>query len=80
MSNNGFSVIMPTYNQASFIRRAIISLQKQTYNHWELIIVNDGSTDETDFFIADYLSDNRILYEKNDTNQGLGKAINKIRL
>lgn len=52
---NGFSVIMPTFNQASFIRRAIFSLERQTYPNWELIIVNDGCTDETEKFISDYL-------------------------
>ena len=44
---NGFSVIMPTYNQAYFIRRAVMSLIRQSYPQWELIIVNDGSTDAT---------------------------------
>ena len=40
----GFSVIMPTYNQAHFIRRAILSLQQQTYTNWELIIIMDART------------------------------------
>ena len=61
---DGFSILMPTYNQASFIRRAILSLQKQTYQNWELIIINDGCTDETGFFVADYLSDPKIRYIK----------------
>ncbi|TQM51507.1 glycosyltransferase involved in cell wall biosynthesis [Arcticibacter tournemirensis] len=73
----GFSVIMPTYNQASFIRRAISSLQGQTYTNWELIIINDGCTDETEFFIADFLTDSKIKYIKNDRNEGLGCAINQ---
>ena len=49
---NGFSVIMPTYNQAYFIRRAVMSLIRQSYPQWELIIVNDGSTDATDRIIS----------------------------
>lgn len=72
-----FSVIMPTYNQASFIRRAIHSLQKQTYPSWELIIINDGSTDETEMFISDFLEDERIIYIKNENNEGLGYALNQ---
>jgi glycosyltransferase involved in cell wall biosynthesis len=53
----GFSVIMPICNQASFIRRAIPGLQRQTCSQWELIIINDGCSDETEFFIPDFLSD-----------------------
>jgi cellulose synthase/poly-beta-1,6-N-acetylglucosamine synthase-like glycosyltransferase len=49
----GFSVLMPTCNQAGFIRRAILSLQNQTYKHWEFIIINDGCTDDTDEFVIE---------------------------
>ena len=73
----GFSVIMPTYNQAAFIKRAILSLYQQNYPNWELIIVNDGCNDETEKYIAEYLSDKRIIYVKNDANQGLGFAVNQ---
>lgn len=72
-----FSVIMPTFNQCAFIRRAIQSLMMQTYTNWELIIVNDGCTDETEEYIADYLKDPRIIYVKNSVNTGLGHALNQ---
>lgn len=75
--NAHFSVIMPTYNQATFIRRAIISLYKQTYQGWELIIINDGCTDETEMFLTDFLNDERIIYIKNERNQGLGYSLNQ---
>lgn len=75
--NTHFSIIMPTYNQASFIRRAIFSIYKQTYKNWELIIVNDGCTDETELYISDFLNDDRIVYIKNESNQGLGYALNQ---
>lgn len=71
-----FSVIMPTYNQAAYIRNAIRSLFAQTYPHWELIIVNDGCTDNTEEFIHDYLQDECITYFRNEENEGLGAAIN----
>ena len=45
---DGFSIIMPTYNQSEFIRRAILSVIEQTYASWELIIVDDGCTDGTE--------------------------------
>lgn len=73
----GFTVIMPTYNQASFIRRAINSLLKQTYSNWELIIINDGCTDTTEEFISDFLKDPKVIYIKNKLNTGLGNAVNQ---
>ena len=72
-----FSVIMPTFNQCAFIRRAIKSLMEQTFNHWELIIVNDGCTDDTEEFISDYIQDDRITYIINKENTGLGHALNQ---
>lgn len=72
-----FSVIMPTYNQCSFIRRAIISLMQQTYKECELIIINDGCTDETEEYIADYLEDPCVTYIINKENTGLGYALNQ---
>lgn len=77
MMEKGFSVIMPTYNQATFIRRAVLSLQQQTFPDWELIIINDGCTDDTELYLKDFLSDSRISYVKNENNQGLGYAINQ---
>ncbi len=73
---NGISIIMPSYNQAEYIVRAIVSLQLQTFTDWELIIINDGSTDYTKEVITEYLSDNKIRYFENESNLGLGKCIN----
>ena len=55
------SVLMPTYNRASFIEEAIDSVLKQTYQDFELIIVDDGSTDHTSELVENY-SDPRISY------------------
>jgi hypothetical protein len=46
------SIIMPTYNRADTIKRAIRSVQKQTFTDWELIVVDDGSTDNTTALIC----------------------------
>jgi len=70
------TVIMPTFNQEKFLRRAINSLLKQTLADWELIIVNDGSTDNTFDVVQDFLGDKRIKYLQNASNKGLGASIN----
>lgn len=75
--SNAISVIMPVFNQASFIRRAIVSLLNQTYSAWELIIVNDGSTDDFEEAVASFLSDERIKVYNNLSNEGLGYTLNK---
>ncbi|MBK5722823.1 glycosyltransferase family 2 protein [Dysgonomonas sp. Marseille-P4677] len=77
MKRKGFTVIMPTYNQSGFIRGAIKSLFKQTISDWELIVINDGSTDRTDQIIQEYLPHSKITYLKNTNNQGLGFTINQ---
>jgi glycosyltransferase involved in cell wall biosynthesis len=71
---------MPVFNQACFIRRAILSLCKQTCKNWELIIINDGSTDKTEEYLSEYLSDTcdyPVRYIKNANNKGLGAALNQ---
>ena len=70
------SVLMPTFNQSRFVRRAVESLFTQTLADWELIIVDDGSTDDTPARVAPYLSDPRVRYERLDGNHGPGTAIN----
>ena len=75
-SFNGISVIMPTYNQGSFIGIALASLFVQTFQKWELIIIDDGSTDYTEDIIIDYLKDARVRCLKNQRNKGLGYCLN----
>ncbi len=70
------SVIMPTFKQARFLRRAIDSLLTQSLTDWELIVVDDGSPDDTQAILAPFLDDPRIRGIRFDTNQGLGRALN----
>src|SRR5437763_12352369 len=77
-----FSVIIPTYNRLQFLKEAIDSVLNQTYNNFELIIVDDGSTDGTsEFIINEYKKDARInfYFKENEErgaarNYGLNKA------
>jgi len=75
--NHGFSVILPTYNMCHFIRRAVLSLQKQTMKDYELIIVDDGSTDSTATYLDDIINTANVTYIRNDENMGLGYALNQ---
>lgn len=70
------SVIMPTYNSQSFIEESILSVVNQSYYNWELIIVDDGSTDSTKDIVTRYVSkDKRIKYYYQQ-NAGQAKARN----
>ena len=71
------SIITPSYNTAAFIADTIRSAQAQTYENWEMIIVDDCSTDNTDEIVAAYLSDTRIKYLKNEANSGAAVSRNR---
>ena len=47
MENEGVSVVVPTFNRAYLIKRSIDSILKQTYKNFEILIIDDGSTDNT---------------------------------
>lgn len=75
--NDMVSVIMPSYNTAEYIAESIQSVLNQTYTNWELIIVDDCSTDNTDETVEPYLRDSRISYLKNDKNSGAAVSRNR---
>lgn len=62
------SIMMPAYNAQKYIAQSIDTIIAQSYTHWELIIVNDGSTDETVNIVTPYTSDARIklVHQKNE--------------
>lgn len=65
------SIITPTWNCARFIEKTIQSVQAQTYQNWEMIIVDDCSTDDTYEVVKPYIDkDNRIKYRCNEKNSG----------
>ncbi len=70
-----FSIITPTYNRAWCIERAMKSVLAQDFQDWEMIIVDDGSTDNTKDIVEEYLSDARIRYFYKE-NGGVGSARN----
>ena len=70
------SVLMPAFNSEKYIKEAIESILSQTFHDFELIIINDGSTDSTEKIILSY-KDTRINYLKNETNLGLISTLNK---
>ena len=70
------SIIMPSCNTANFIAESIQSVINQTYKNWELLIVDDCSTDNTDEVVASF-KDKRIRYFKNKKNSGAALTRNK---
>lgn len=70
------SIIMPSYNTAPYIKQTIQSVLDQTYINWELIIVDDCSTDNTNE-VVDTIKDCRIHYLKNEKNSGAAISRNK---
>lgn len=79
ITNPKISINIATYNRADFIREAIESVLAQTFTDWELVIVDDGSTDKTAEIIAPFLSDPRLHYFKNETNRQISFTRNRAR-
>lgn len=79
MKNPLISIIIPTYNRAHLIRETLDSILAQTYENWECIIVDDGSTDNTDEVLKEYqTSDHRFQFYKrpNDKPKGANACRN----
>jgi glycosyltransferase involved in cell wall biosynthesis len=80
-----FSIIIPTFNRAHFIDKCLNSIQNQTFENWETIIIDDGSTDDTKSKVAQFAeNDERIKYfyqsnkERSEArNNGINKAYGK---
>jgi glycosyltransferase involved in cell wall biosynthesis len=70
------SIIMPTYNRQEFISSSIESILAQTYANWELIIIDDSSTDDTLNVIRSF-KDQRIRVFENKKNMGVASSLNK---
>jgi glycosyltransferase involved in cell wall biosynthesis len=70
------SVLMPVYNGAEYLNVAIDSILNQTFTNFEFLIINDGSTDDTESIVLSY-TDPRIRYIKNEHNIKLIATLNK---
>ncbi|WP_435645151.1 glycosyltransferase family 2 protein [Butyricicoccus porcorum] len=72
------SIVLPVYNGEKYLRESIDSICAQTWRNWELIIVDDGSTDKTAEIAKEYAAkDQRIFYYKNEQNLRLPKNLNR---
>ena len=68
---------MPAYNAEKYIEKAIRSVLAQTYKEWELIVINDCSTDNTEQIVLKIASEDiRIRYLKNAVNSGVSESRN----
>ena len=67
------SIVMPTYNRADTIQRAIASIRAQSWSNWDLIVVDDGSTDDTTLRLTGLDPRIRLLRQE---NQGVTAARN----
>lgn len=71
------SILLPTYNGARFIARAIDSVRAQSFKDWELIVIIDGSTDATSAIVNQYMAkDGRIKIAASQKNLGIQKSLN----
>lgn len=70
-----FSIVVPTFNRATELQRCLEGVRRQRFTEWELIVVDDGSTDNTREVVSSFLSDRRIQYFFQE-NRGVSAARN----
>ena len=72
------SIIMPVYNGASSVARAMASVARQSFGDYEFVVIDDGSTDDTKNIVLQAAEvDSRIVYERNEVNQGVQVSLNR---
>ena len=76
LKNKKFTIIITTYKRAKLLRKNIKNLLDSEFE-FELLILNDGSPDDTDIVVKSYLKDTRVSYFKNSTNKGYAYSLNK---
>jgi len=69
-----FSVIIPTYNHANYLKKALDSVLAQSFNNYEIIVIDDNSTDNTRAVVNNYK--NKIIYKKISNNRIIGRSRN----
>lgn len=78
MGNDLISIVLPIYNGERYMRESIDSVLAQTYKNWELLILDDCSTDSTPEIAREYVErDKRIKYHRNEKNLRLPRNLNK---
>lgn len=70
------SIIMPAYNAQRWIKNAVYNIQRQTYTNWELIIINDGSTDDTEVICTRIAAEDKRIRVLRQCNKGPSAARN----
>lgn len=76
MQENLVSVITPVYNGERFVGQTIESVLAQTYPHWEMLIVNDGSTDNSETIVCRYANQDPRIHYFYQSNKGSASARN----
>lgn len=74
--NKLISVLVPVYNQHKYIEKCLRSLLNQSYDNYEIVLLNDGSTDDTYAIIEPYLSSPKIKYFYKDNEKSIAKSRN----
>ncbi|MFD1357327.1 glycosyltransferase family 2 protein [Fictibacillus halophilus] len=77
MNKPDVTVLIPSYNSGPFLRKAIESVFYQTYKEWQIVLVDDHSTDNSLLTIEEFLKDSRVTLLKNHTNLGQSKTQNR---